>query len=178
MTRPRGRPVTEHDYQQVKALHAKGLGRNEIARQLGRSGKTVSLIAAELGLSFERQAPLAAVEARKADARARRAALALALLEDAERMRQQLFAPALVYNFGGRDNTFEQATIPEPDFRGKRDLMNAIGIAVERSIRLDEYDRDAQGVEAAKSMLGALATGLGMAWEQLQQQQAKTDAGS
>lgn len=137
---PARREVTDADHQAVRELHAQGLGRNEIARRLGRSGQTVSKIAASLGLDFDREAARVATEARVIDARARRAELAFKLLDDAERMRQQLFARATVYNFGGRDNTFEQAEISQPSFRDKQSIMAAIGIAVEKSVRLDEYD--------------------------------------
>lgn len=136
------RPVTQRDRDQVLALHAEGLSRNEIARRIGRSGRTVSRIADELGLSFERgETVRAATEARKVDAKAKRAALAVALLDDAEKMRQALWEACTVYNFGGKDNTFEQALINEPSFRDKREIMQAVSLAAERAMRLDEYDK-------------------------------------
>lgn len=134
------RPVTDKDYAQVKALHAEGLTRNEIARQMRRSGKTVSRIAEMLGLDFDRTRTAVATEARKVDARAKRTALAEALLDDAERLRQQLFAPALAWNFGGKDNTYEQQQIPQPSFRDQYQIMSAIGVAVDRHLRLDDHD--------------------------------------
>ncbi|MGI5178662.1 helix-turn-helix domain-containing protein [Dactylosporangium sp. CA-152071] len=154
------RPVTDHDRDQVRALHAQGLSRNEIARQIGRSGKTVSNIAKAAGLTFERGPEVAAAtEARKVDAKARRAALALALLDDAERLRKQLFAPCTVYSFGGRDNTFEQALIEEPSFRDKRDLMQAVSTAIDRSVKLDEYDSGAN-LGQVVSLLETIGRGL------------------
>ncbi|MFG2059678.1 helix-turn-helix domain-containing protein [Micromonospora sp. NPDC048930] len=170
----RPRPVTQADHDRVRELHDQGLSRNAIAEELGRSGRTISRIADKLGLDFDRARTRAATEAKKDDARAKRAALAVRLLDDAERLREQLFQPALVYNFGGKENTFEQATIPEPSFRDKRDLMNAIGIAIDKSVRLDEYDAD-PGIDAAKSMLGALAKGLGAAYDELTR--AESDGG-
>ncbi len=160
------RPVTDEDRRLVAELHAQGLSRNAIARQIGRSGRTVTKIADELGLDFERARTRVATEARKDDARARRAALAVRLLDDAERMRQQLWEACTVYNFGGKDNTFEQALINEPSFADKHKIMSSVGIAIDRAVRLDEYDAD-PGIDAAKSMLGALARGLGAAYDQL-----------
>jgi hypothetical protein len=152
------RPVTDEDRDQVRALHAQGLSRNEIARRIQRSGRTVTRLAGELGLTFERGEMVAAATAAKvADGKARRAALALALLDDAERLRSQLFAPALVYAFGGKDNTFEQANIPEPSFRDKRDLMNALGIAIDRSVKLDAYDRADEQMSAIDAWLEAMS---------------------
>ena len=161
--------ATDADRDAVRALHAEGLSRNDIARKLGRSGRTISRIAAELGLTFERGPQVrAATEARKADARSRRAALAVALLDDAERLRGQLWQPAKVFNFGGKENTYNETTLNEPTFADKRNIMQAIGTAVDKSVKLDEYDAD-PGIDAAKSMLGALAAGLGAAYDQLTQ---------
>ena len=159
------RPIGPDDYKAVKALHRKGLSRNEIARKLRRSGRTVSNIAAELGLSFDRGTMVqAAVIARKDDAKSRRVALALALLDDAERLRQQAWEQCVAYNFGGKDNTFNSMAVPEPSFRDKRDIYAALGICVEKAVRLDEYDKDADGGDA-KSVLGDLMTGLRAAWD-------------
>ncbi|MGI5196566.1 hypothetical protein ACQEVY_23440 [Streptomyces sp. CA-288835] len=47
------RPVTEEDYQRVAELHARGMGRNAIAREVGRVQRTVRVIAHELGLTFD-----------------------------------------------------------------------------------------------------------------------------
>ncbi|NUT31540.1 MAG: helix-turn-helix domain-containing protein [Hamadaea sp.] len=136
------RPVTQADHDAVKELHAQGFGRNEIARRIDRGERTVSRIAEKLGLSFVRsEQTKAATEAKKVDAKARRAALAIALLEDAERLRKQLWEPATVFNFGGKENTYEERELPEPTFSDKRNIMQAIGTAVDRAVKLDEYDR-------------------------------------
>ncbi|MBM0275337.1 helix-turn-helix domain-containing protein [Micromonospora tarensis] len=165
-TRTPPRPVTQDDYDQVRELHAQDLSRNEIGRRIRRSGKTVSEIAAELGLTFDRSGTRAATEARKDDARAKRARLSVALLDDAERLRQQLWKEAKAFNFGGKDNTYNEVTLDEPTFADKLKIMQATGIAVDKAVRLDEYDAD-PGIDAAKSMLGALAAGLGAAYDQL-----------
>lgn len=152
------RPVTDEDRDQVRELHAEGLSRNEIARRIGRSGKTVSNIAKAAGLTFERGPEVAAAtEARKVDAKARRAALALALLDDAERLRQQLWEGCQVHNFGGKDNTFETAWISEPTFRDKRDIITAVGVAVDRSVKLDAYDRADEQMSAIDAWLAAMS---------------------
>lgn len=168
--RPR-RPVTAEDFDQVRELHAQHLSRNEIAKRLGRSGRTVSRIAADLGLSFDRANDphlRKATEARKADARARRAALAVALLEDAERLRQQIFAPVVVYSFGGRENNFAEAQASRPSPRDVRDLMTAVGIAIDRSIKLEQLDADT-GTTGARALLVDLGRALGLAATQLDQ---------
>ncbi|HEX2317167.1 MAG TPA: hypothetical protein VHJ17_25700 [Thermomonospora sp.] len=153
-------PVTQRDYQRVLELHGQGLSRNEIARRVGRSGSTVSRLARELGLSFENGGKVrSALKAAQAYNAARRAELARTLLDDALRLRRRLWEPSTVHAFGGRDNTFTEARLDEPPYRDKREIMAAVGIAVDKSLRLDEYDSDG-GVEEARSLLTALAEGL------------------
>jgi hypothetical protein len=162
-----GAPVTEQDKRRVRELHARNLSRNAIAREMGRSGRTVSRIADELGLSFDRAPTVTATEARKADAKALRAALTLDYLRDAQRLRQQLWEPHIAYNFGGRDNTYEQHRFPEPPTDAKLKLVQASTLASDRSMKLELHDAD-HGAEGARSMLGALAAGLQVAYEQMQ----------
>ncbi len=157
-------PVTDADRRQVADLHAQGCSRNEIARRTGRSGRTVSRIAEALGLTFERGEQVRqATEARKVDARARRAALALALLDDAERLRRQLWEPAQYIDHGGKDFIQVRWVLAEPTAADKRNLMQAVGLAVDRAVRLDEYD-SGTGVGQVVSLLESLASGLAAKW--------------
>lgn len=169
------RRVTSADRGAVRRLHAAGKGRNEIAREIGRSVATVTKLATELGLTFDRAATADATAARQADARARRTALALALLDDAEQLRAQLFAPCTVHAFGGRDNTYNEAHLDRPPHRDQRDIVHAVHTAVAASLRLDERDADA-GAEGARSMLGDLAAKLGAAWRGEQPAEPADDA--
>lgn len=148
MPATRGKPVGPADYKTVKRLYLKGMSRNEIARAMHRSGRTISKIAAELGLDFARGEQVKeATEARTNTAKIKRAALILALLEDAARLREQMWQPAKVINFGGKDNTLNQTVLPEPTFADKRNIMQAVGVALDRSVKLDAYDK-AEGAGA------------------------------
>lgn len=153
MPSPDRRPVTDADRKRVRELHAQGLSRNEIARQSGRSQRTVSRLAAEMGLSFERAGATAkATEAKKADGATRRAQLQLDALAAAQKLMGQMFAPALVYNFGGKENDYNSTTLDEPPFRDKRDIANAIQALANTALRLAEYDK-ATGSDDEKGML-------------------------
>ncbi|GGV42565.1 helix-turn-helix domain-containing protein [Streptomyces spectabilis] len=91
-------PVTDADREAVRRLHADGKGRNEIARELRRSGRTISALADELGISFDRAAEVrAATEVRQADLADPRARFA-------EQLRARLRQPCTVYSFGGKEN--------------------------------------------------------------------------
>jgi hypothetical protein len=146
-------PITDEDRRRVHELHAAGRARNQIAKEIGRSGSTVSKIAAELGLSFNREAARAATEARVADAKARRAELMHALLDDAERLRQQLFAPTVIHSFGGKENTYSEKPVDQPLFRDQRDIVQAVNTAIAASLRLDLHDADNQGLTAVDAWL-------------------------
>lgn len=158
--------VGDHDREQVQALHAEGLSRNEIARRIGRSGRTVSRIADDLGLDFERgERTKAATEARKQDAKARRAQLALDLLDDAARLREQLWKPATVFNFGGRDNVYEEHELPRPPAADQLKIVQAATIAIGKSLDLDKYDTSS-GSEDERGMLLDLRDALRAARDQ------------
>lgn len=153
-------PVTQADKDRVKELHAQGLPRNEIARQLGRSGKTISRIAVELGLSFERSGATAAATAAKvADAAGRRAELQLNALEGALKLYSQMFSETTVYNFGGKENDYNERKHPEPPFRDKQAIALSMKALTDMALRLAEFDK-ATGDENEKSMLVDLRNAL------------------
>ncbi|XTZ18178.1 helix-turn-helix domain-containing protein [Micromonospora echinospora] len=157
MSRPR--PVTQADYDRVKELHAQGLSRNAIAEQLGRSGKTISEIAKKLDLTFDRTRTRAATEAKKDDAAARRARLQVDALAGAQKLMGQMFSKAKIYNFGGKENDYNERDVDEPPFRDKRDIANAIQALANTALKLAEYDK-ATGNESEKSMLTDLREAL------------------
>lgn len=156
-----GRPVDKATRARVQQLHTDGKGRNEIARELGISASTVSGIVADLGLSFDRSATAAATDARKADLTARRVELKGLLLEDAHHLRQQLWEPARLVSFGGKDNTMNETMLEEPLFADKKNIMSAVGIAMTTFDRLDARDNDG-GESDARSMLAQLGRALGI----------------
>lgn len=153
-------PVTDEERAEVRRLHAEGLGRNEIARTIGRGTRTVSVIAAALGLTFDRAAMTeTATKVRQADLAERRTILAEALVDDAMRLTEQMWQPAKVFNFGGKENTYEVRDVPEPPADAKRALMLAAGQAIQRSIQLVPPVHS-EGEEDARSVLGRVMTGL------------------
>lgn len=132
----RGRVTADERAQIVALIEAGRYGCNEIARMVGRDRSTVSHIAAAEGLEFDRSQVRAAVEAKKIDTQARLAELAELLAEDAHRLRAQLWEPCTVYSFGGKENTFNEAQITEPDFRAKQAILTSVGIATDKVIAI------------------------------------------
>ena len=121
--------------------HAQGKSRNAIAEILGRSGCTVSRIAADLGLSFERTRTAAAAAAKEADGAAGRAQLQLDALAGVNKLMRQMFEPTVIYTFGGKENDYSERPVDEPPFRDKRDIATAISALAATALKLAEYDR-------------------------------------
>lgn len=173
------RPITDADRRRVRELHAAGKSRNEIARALGRSPSTVSKIAGQFDppLSFDRAPQVeAATRVRTADLAARRAALALALQGDAERLRVQLWTPTEHGEFAGKEGLWQRVNLPQPRFPDQRAIVAAVQTAVGTSLRL----APAEGGEDAgqvRSMLGALGEALTQAANDDQAHDDGGDAG-
>ncbi|MFG3037792.1 helix-turn-helix domain-containing protein [Streptomyces sp. NPDC048330] len=156
------RPITDNDREQVKALHAEGMSRNDIARTIKRSSSTVSKIAAtfEPPLSFTRGPEvIAATEARRIDLAARRQALAETLHADAEKLRAQLWEPCTIGEFAGREGDWQTANLPRPRFADQRQIMSATATAIQQSMRLQPAEGGADAGQV-RSMLGSLGEAL------------------
>ncbi|MFF3092282.1 helix-turn-helix domain-containing protein [Streptomyces cyaneofuscatus] len=165
-------PVTDQERARIRELHAEGKGRNAIAKELGRSGRTISEEAGKLGISFAARAGqvAAATEVRQADLADRRARLAEKLQDDAERMRAQLWEETTVWSFGGKENTYNEKVFPEAPADVKRTLMSAVGIAVDRSLKLVP-PKDESGVEEGLALITQLMSGLTAVYQAQQQDQ-------
>jgi ParB-like chromosome segregation protein Spo0J len=128
-----GLPLTDDDRRRVAELHAEGKTRNQIAKTIGRAPSTISKLAAELGLDFDRARTRAATEAKRTDAKARRAQLGLDALVNADGMQRRAMTAD-----SGRD---------------ARDYAMAYGVFIDRALRLADYDADLQGLAAVDAWL-------------------------
>lgn len=164
---------TQQDYDDVRRLHAAGLGRNDICRETGRSAHLVSAIAAELGLHFPRGPEVeAAMETRRAQLAERRMLTAEILQAKVEKLLDKMDAPTVVYAFGGKDNEFNSETLPEPPADVRKALMSTVGMAIDRSLKLVPPS-GGTGAEEALSMLGSLAAG----FARFEQEEAAAEEG-
>lgn len=153
------RPLTAKDRAAVKRLHGKGMSRNDIARKIGRAPATVSKIAAELGLSFDRAAEVqAATNVRKADLAARRAAFAERLQDAAEHELGKMRKPTLYWEWGGKEHTYAEKWADEPTPADRRAIMSIIATALDRSLKLVPPKDD--GAAESRSVIGDLMAGL------------------
>ncbi|WP_275463364.1 helix-turn-helix domain-containing protein [Streptomyces noursei] len=153
------RPIDDTDREQVRLLHAAGKARNEIARAINRSPSTVSKIARELGLAFDRATEVeTATRVRRADLAARRADLAVTLHDIAERELSKMTGRALYFEWGGKDHTYAERWQDEPTPADRRTMMATAGAALDRSLKLAPAREEAG--EQSRSVIGRLMEGL------------------
>ena len=107
MTRRRG-PVQPEERARVEGLIRDGVPRNEIARRTGLGAATVSRIADAAGLTFDRSATAEATRARVLDLADARTRLIAGAVRNAEEALQSVWGAVLVYNIGGKDNTYTE----------------------------------------------------------------------
>ncbi|MER5501088.1 MULTISPECIES: helix-turn-helix domain-containing protein [unclassified Streptomyces] len=100
------RPLTETGRRAVRRHHAAGMGRNDIARKIGRSPSTVSELVAGAGPGFDRAAEVpTATAVRKAGPDARHTEVAHRLHDVAEREIGRMTQPQLYFDRGGSMHT-------------------------------------------------------------------------
>jgi hypothetical protein len=157
------RPVTVTDTERTKIIAAIKAGDSSrtIAKRFGRSTNTIAKISKAAGVPFSRPGIETATRIRKLDNAARRAILEAGMLDDAIRLRAELFAPTTIHNFGGRDNTYASENIPQPTITGKRELASAIRTLTDGAANLAKAN-DNGGVDDAIGLLGQLGQALGL----------------
>lgn len=160
---PGGRPPTwtDADDATLIQLHAEGHSLSECARRMNYGRHTVSRHAERLGLPWDREMTKAATDARREDNRARRAALNTAYLEDAERLREQLWKPLAYVAHGGKEFDRVDWEMDEPIPADKLKLMQASALAAQRSLDLERFDAERKA-EHTRSLLGTLFDKLGV----------------
>jgi hypothetical protein len=153
--------ITNQLRDQVRAAHKRGLGRNAIAEEVGVARGTVTKVANELGLDFDRTGTAKATEARSIDAKVRRLDIIERLYTRTEFILSRLEADifeALVPSGPGVQDVEQLGFVPAVEERQIAAAMNSYLAAAEK---LERVDAD-NGVHAAESMLGKLVEGIGV----------------
>lgn len=157
---PAPRPWEPTETDTLRALHGDGLSLNAIAKRMSRSKDVVSRRAADLGLNWDRTRTAVATQAVILDAKARRAALQLALLEDAEKLRRELWLPVEYIDHGGKEFVEVRWTMPTPNYQDRLRIMQTVGLAVDKSLRLSDYD--STGADEVRNLLVGIARQIGL----------------
>lgn len=157
----KGSPITPKERRRILALHGEGKSRNDIRRITGRSNGAITTIVRDAGLSFDRAATKAATEAKAADNASKRAQLESDLLDDAQKLRKQLWEPCVWGSFGGKDNLYNSVHLDQPTFEQQRAITNAVGNVIDRTIKLSNVGKAADDEEAS-SLITDLGKALGL----------------
>lgn len=139
-----------------------GMARNAVARELRIAPSTVTKIAQDENLTFDRGPTAAAVAARQLDMKARRLELIEELMSKAADHLVAIDQPFLAFSFGGKDNTYEEHTLDRPPTGDLLNLHRATSIALKDARDLIRDDDD-EGVGEAESLLMNLVLELGLA---------------
>lgn len=142
-----------------------GLSRVQIARLTGRGVGTIDRVAKSIGFRADQSTASRvrrAQEARSAFSAERRATLAARLQVESERLLDDMHGPYLVWNFGGRDNTYAEHELPAPPVEARRQIVATVAEAQRTIIAIDKHDNRAdEGLAAVdqwlRDMLGAAA---------------------
>ena len=157
---PAPRPWEPVETDALRDLHSQGLSLNAIAKRMSRSKDVISRRAADLGLNWDRTRTAVATQAVILDAKARRAALQLNLLGDAERLRLELWQPVEYIDHGGKEFIEVRWTMPTPNYQDRLRIIQTVGVALDKSLRLADFD--STGADEVRSLLGGIAARLGI----------------
>ena len=146
----------------IVAMVREEVGRNEIARAVGVSPTTVTRIAKEERLSFDRSKTAQAVQVVSIDAKARRKALGARLLSDMEEARLRLSREVQARGFAavaqGLDALSRSyanlAKLDGPDMSAMEEMKSAMGsfMQLAQDVAAAQGDPDAQDDSAAEAM--------------------------
>lgn len=148
---------TDADLAKLKKLHAKQVGRNEIAKRLGFSPGTVSLHAIKAGLSFDQREILAvAVRTHQLSLAERRARLATKLMDLAEKAAEDIAQAYETIQLGMDAGASQWMSITSevPPAKERLDLAKIAALASSQSLKLIEFDTKGEdGAAEARGML-------------------------
>lgn len=145
------------DPQRAQELAEQGVSCRGIAKEMGCAPSTVSRWAERAGVKFDRAQTAAAVQAHTVDLAAGRVRLAEKMLAASEDMLDRIDDEYVVYNFGGKDNTFEQRTLDSAPVEVRRNIITTAGITFDKLTRVVE--KSDSGLEQAVGVLDTLAEG-------------------
>ncbi|TQK19106.1 Homeodomain-like domain-containing protein [Microbacterium sp. SLBN-154] len=168
--------ITPEIRDRIVALFDEGRHRNEIARELGVSGPTVTRVCRDAGREFDRANDILELRAAKVDLDDMRERVAKKMLIVADDTLSDLDAPHLVYNFGGKENTYAEHLLDEAPLAAKLDALRGASLAVDKATRIVE--RAPTGAGEALGILDTLAAGFELAAQQIRAEESEPRAGS
>ncbi|MFE4918999.1 hypothetical protein [Streptomyces sp. NPDC056661] len=169
------RTFSPEDEETLRQLHGENLSRNEIARQMDWAVGTITSHAKRLGLSFDRSATRAAVEARQIDLTARRQAN----IEGAYDLADEARVRALTrYELNGFDHLGNPVTrtVRRPPAREYKDFTQAWSTAMTTAVKLEQVNAGDVGRDEAQGLLRGLGAAMTAAADVIAQDLGVDDA--
>ena len=157
----RGTPWAAAETRKLKQLYDQGLTLGKTAKAMNRPTSTIANRAQMAGLAWRRPETAEMLQTHTERVRALRKELELGLLDDAKRLRSQLFAPTTLYNFGGRDNTYAEHDAEQPPHADQQKLVQAVQALTQSSIKISEFAALESG-DAAQSLMRQLGRHIGL----------------
>jgi hypothetical protein len=142
--------------EEMRNRHAGKPTVQEIADQFGISRRSVQVIADAAGVNSEaaRAATKNATEQVRRTNAQRRADISALFAQRAEEALQDMRLPAKIYNFGGKDNTYNERDVGQPPTADQRNLMTIAAIAMDKHKMLDAYDSASDNTDVAAWLEG------------------------
>lgn len=122
-------------------------GLRKLAERNGVSRSTVSRIAMAEGISWTQEGRSKvekALDQHKLSSAERRARIAERMLDMVEQAIDDMNQATVVYNFGGKDNSYNERVFNRPPTADQRNLATIVGIFTDKHKMLDQYDSDAR----------------------------------
>ncbi|MFF9210470.1 MULTISPECIES: hypothetical protein [unclassified Streptomyces] len=160
------RTFSAEDEERLRQLHADGVSRNEIARQLEWSVATITNHANRLGLAFNREATRAATDARQIDLKDRRQRIQEQLLDLAERTIGRAQSRYLVHGFSHTGESVAE-WLQQPPAKETKDFTLAASSALTSALKLAQVDAGDDGRENARGLLRTLGEAMTAASREL-----------
>jgi len=140
-------------------IQAKVGSTRAIAARHDVSDNMVRKVAKENGITdaWSREGTEKATRARQADLAALRAEVSEKYLRKAHQLLDQMDDPHLVFSFGGKENTYNEAVLERAPTGDLRNLMTASAVALDKHLKIAAVDTTGASSDAA-SMLDRLGS--------------------
>jgi transposase-like protein len=134
---PARKRLTDEEREQIADAIRAGRPRNEIARAFDRSQGTVSRIARQAGLEFDRSITKQATEAKQSDNAHRLEILKGRFLEESERLLSEMTSPTTVIKF--HQGEWFETDLDQPTHIDQRNIMWTAGGAIRNYLEIDAH---------------------------------------
>ncbi len=140
----------------VMRLAESGKSCREVSKATGIGRTTIGVIAADHGHTWGAVNTRRAAEANAAYGAEWRAEFARRLSAKCEVLLNDMDAPCLVHNFGGKDNDFNEHEIAKPPHADRLKLMQAIRSSLQSVLDIDRHDNVGTDTSAVEAWLEAM----------------------